>query len=143
MCLATRSSISAWRMSATVSATFSSRIRFDALLEDDLALVVHHVVVLEDVLADVEVARLDLLLRLFQRLVDPGMDDRLALLQAELGQHAVELVRTEDAHQIVFERQEELGTAGIALTAGAAAQLVVDAAAFVALGAEHEQPAGG
>ena len=41
------------------------------VLEDDLALVVHHVVELENVLADVEVARLDLLLRLLQRLVDP------------------------------------------------------------------------
>ena len=63
----------------------------DALLEDDLALVVHDVVVLQDVLADVEVARLDLLLRLLERLVDPGMDDRLVLLQAELRQHAVQL----------------------------------------------------
>ena len=59
--------------------------QLDALVEDDLALVVHHVVELEDVLADVEVARLDLLLRLLQRLVDPGMDDRLVLLQPELG----------------------------------------------------------
>ena len=32
---------------------------------------------------------------------------------------------------------------GIALTAGTAAQLVVDAPAFVALGAEHVQAAGG
>ncbi len=114
----------------------------DALVEDHLALVVGDVVVFQDVLAQVEVARLDLLLRLFQRLVDPGMDDRLALLQAELGQHAVELVRPEDAHQVVFERQEELGAAGIALTAGTAAQLVVDAAAFMPFGAEHEQAAG-
>ena len=117
--------------------------QLDALIEDDLALVVHHVVELQHVLADVEVARLDLLLRLLQRLVDPGMDDRLVLLQAELVQHAVELVGPEDAHQVVFERQEELGAAGVALAAGAAAQLVVDAAALVALGAEHEQPAGG
>ena len=116
---------------------------FDALIEDDLALVVHHVVELQDVLADVEVARLDLLLRLFQRLVDPGMDDRLVLLQAELGQHAVELVGAEDAHQIVFERQEEFGVAGIALAAGTAAQLIVDAAALVPLGAEHVEAAGG
>ena len=118
------------------------RIQFDALLEDHLALVVHHVVELQDVLADVEVARLDLLLRLLQRLVDPGMDDRLVLLEPELGQHAVELVGAEDAHQVVFQRQEELGAAGVALAAGAAAQLVVDAAALVALGAEHEQAAG-
>ena len=115
--------------------------QLDALVEDDLALVVHDVVELEDVLAQVEVARLDLLLRLLQRLVDPGMNDRLVLLQPELGQHAVELVGAEDAHQVVFERQEELGAARVALAAGAAAQLVVDAPALVALGAEHEQPA--
>ena len=116
---------------------------FDALLEDDLALVVHHVVVFQDVLADVEVARLDLLLRLLQRLVDPGMDDRLALLEAELLQHAVHALGAEDAHQIVFERQEEFRVAGVALAAGTAAQLVVDAAAFVPLGAEHVEAAGG
>src|SRR5206468_6212287 len=49
----------------------------------DLALVVHHVVVFQELLADIVVARLDLLLRLGQRLVDPGMDDRLTLLEAE------------------------------------------------------------
>jgi hypothetical protein len=42
---------------------FGNRFRvhqFLALFEDDLALVVHHVIELEQVLADVEVARLDL-----------------------------------------------------------------------------------
>ncbi len=52
-------------------------------------------------------------------------------------------VRAEDAQQIVVEAQVEAAEAGIALAARAAAQLVVDAAALVALGAEHEQPAGG
>ena len=94
---------------------------FDALIEDHLALIVHHIVVFQDVLADIEVARLDLLLGLLQGLIDPGMDDRLVFLQAELGQHAVELVGTEDAHQIVFERQKELRVTRIALTAGATA----------------------
>jgi hypothetical protein len=76
----------------------------DALVEDDLALIVRDVVELQEVLADVEVARLDLLLRFLERLVDPGMDDRLVLFQPEPRQHAVELVRPEDTHQIVFER---------------------------------------
>ena len=129
-------------MSETVSATFSSFISSTRWSKMTLRWSFMHVVELQDVLADVEVARLDLLLRLLQRLVDPGMDDRLVLLQAELGQHAVELVGAEDAHQVVFERQEELRAARIALAAGAAAQLVVDAPALVALGAEHEQPAG-
>ena len=116
---------------------------FDALIEDHLALIVHHVVVFQDVLADIEVARLDLLLCFLQRLVDPGMDDRLVLAQAELVQHAVELVGAEDAHQVVFERQKELGVTGIALAAGAAAQLIVDAAALMPFGAEHIKSAGG
>lgn len=73
----------ACRMSATVSATLSFLHQVDALLEDDLALVVLHVVIFEQVLADVEVARFDLLLRLLESLVDPRMDDRLAFLQAE------------------------------------------------------------
>ena len=64
----------------------------DALVEDHLALVVLDVVELQQVLADVEVARLDLLLRLFQRLVDPRMDDRLAFLQAEPLQHRIQPV---------------------------------------------------
>ena len=64
-------------------------------------------------------------------------------LRPSLLQHAVELVGAEDAHQVVFERQEELGMAGVALAAGAAAQLVVDAPALVPLGAEHVEAAGG
>ena len=71
------------------------------------------------------------------------MNDRLVFLQPELGQHAVELVGAEDAHQVVFERKEELRVAGIALAAGTAAQLVVDAAALMPLGAENVEPAGG
>ena len=112
-----------------------------ALRVDLAALVVHDVVVFQHVLAGVEVARLDLLLRLLQRLVDPGMDDRLALLEAEPLQHSAHPVGAEDAHQIVFERQEEARAARIALTAGPAAELVVDAPALVPLGADHEQSA--
>ncbi len=44
--------------------------------------------------------------------------------------------RVEQAHQVVFERQVEARLAGVTLTAGAATELVVDAAGLVALGAE-------
>ena len=127
---------------ATVSETSSLAHDVETLLEDDLALVVHHVVVLEDLLADIEVARLDLLLRHLQRLVHPAVRDRLAFLQAERLQNAVHLVGAEDAHQVVVEREIELRAARVALAAGAAAQLVVDAPAFVALGRDHVEAAG-
>ena len=47
----------------------------------------------------------------------------------------------EQAHEVVLGREVEARLAGVALAAGAAAQLVVDAARLVALGAEDEQPA--
>ncbi|OJH20039.1 hypothetical protein BLX88_04660, partial [Bacillus obstructivus] len=82
--------------------------QFETLFEDHLALIIHHVIVFQEVLADVEVAGFDLLLRLFQGLVDPGMDDGLVFLQAQLLQHAVHALGTENAHEIVLQRQEEL-----------------------------------
>ncbi len=112
------------------------------LRKDHLALVVHHVVELQQLLADVEVAPFDLGLRAFERLVDPRVDDRLAFLHAEGREHLVEPLRPEDAHQVVLEGQEEGRPPGIALTARTAAQLIVDAAALVPFGGENEQAAG-
>ena len=52
-----------------------------AVLVDDLALLVHHVVVLEDALADEEVLLLDLLLGAFDLLGEhPGLDRLLVAL---------------------------------------------------------------
>ena len=114
-----------------------------ALLVDDLALVVHHVVIFDDLLADVVVARLDLLLRGLDRFGDPWADDRLAVGEVLVHQAREHRLRAEDAQQVVVEAQVEAAEARIALAARAAAQLVVDPAALVALGAEHEQAAGG
>ena len=54
---------------------------------------------------------------------------------------ARDAVRPEDAHQVVFERQVEARGARVALAAGAAAQLVVDAARLVPLGADDVEAA--
>src|SRR3990170_2974937 len=113
-----------------------------ALLKDHLALVIHHVVKFQEILADVKVPRFDLLLGLFKGLVDPGMDNGLAFLEAQLLQHGINALRPENAHEIIFEGKIEPGTPGIALTTGTAAQLVVDAAAFMALGADDKETAG-
>ena len=50
-------------------------------------------------------------------------------------------VASEDAHQVVLEREEEPGAAGVALASGAAPQLVVDPPRLVALGADDVEPA--
>ena len=78
----------------------------DALVEDHLALVVLDVVELQQVLADVEVARLDLLLRLLQRLVDPGMDDRLAFLA---GRAAAACCRADPSRRCASDRLPATG----------------------------------
>ena len=55
---------------------------------------------------------------------------------------ALDRRRVEQPHQVVAERQVEARLPGVALPAGAAAQLVVDAPRLVPLGAEHVEAAG-
>ena len=58
-----------------------------------------------------------------------------------LAHHPAHRAGGEEPHEVVFEREVEAALAGVALAPGAAAELVVDAAALVALGAEHVEPA--
>ena len=112
-----------------------------ALVVDDAPLLVHDLVVLEHVLAAHEVELLDLLLGALDDAAEHLGLERLALARAQAAEHAVHAVAGEQADEVVFGRQVEAALAGVALAAGAAAQLVVDAPALVALGAEHVQAA--
>ena len=114
-----------------------------ALLVDHLALVVGDVVVFEQLLADVEVARLDLALRVLDRARDHAVLDRLAFGHLQPLHDRADALAGEDAQQRILERQVEARAARVALAAGAAAQLVVDAPRLVALGADDVQAAGG
>ena len=76
-----------------------------ALLVDHLALVVGDVVVLEQLLADVEVARLDLALRAFEAAADDAGLDGLALGHLQALHDGLHAVAREDAHQRILERQ--------------------------------------
>ena len=112
-----------------------------AQLVDDRTLLVHHVVVLERALADGEVLLLDAALRRLDRAVEPLVLHHLALLEAEALHDARDALRTEEAHQLVLERNEELRRARVALTRAAPAQLAVDAPRLVTLGADYVEAA--
>ena len=81
------------------------------------------------------------LLGVFDGLGHHAVLDGLAFLHAQLFHESGNAFRTEDAHEVVFQRQIEAGGTGVALTTGAAAQLIVDAAAFMAFRTENVQAA--
>ena len=114
-----------------------------ALAVDDLTLLVHDVVVLQDILADLEVAALEFLLGRLDGTGDHPVLDGGVLVDAQRAHQALHAVAAEQTHQVVLEAQVEAGCTGVALTACTAAQLVVDAAALVALGTNDKQTACG
>ena len=113
-----------------------------ALGVDHRALLVHDLVVLEDVLAGLEVLLLDLGLRAADGPGDHLGLDRHVLRQVEPGHDRLDHGAVEPPHELVAEGQVEARLPGVALTSRAAAELVVDAPRLVALGAEDVEPAG-
>ena len=92
-------------------------------------------------LARLEVLRLDRLLRSGNALGDHlGLDGHV-LFHAQPQHQLLHFLAAEDAQQIVLQREVEAGAAGVALAAGASAQLVVDAAGFMPLGGYDVQAA--
>ena len=113
-----------------------------ALTVDDLALLVHHVVILQHRLTGLEVAGLHRGLGLLDGLGEQLVLNGHILLHIEPLHHVGDPVAAEQTHQIVLQRDVEPGLAGVALTAGTAPQLVVDTAGIVPLGADDKQAAG-
>ncbi len=109
-------------------------------LVDDLSLLVHHLVVLEGILALLRVAGLDGVLGPLD-----GLGHRLGLDRHLVGQCAphdpAHGAGGEEAEELVVEAQVEAALARVTLTARPAAQLVVDAPALVALAAQHVEAA--
>ena len=104
-----------------------------ALAIDDFALMVHDVVVLKHIFTRLEVAAFDLALGVFNGTRQHPLVNGLVVGHAQGFHQAVDALRAEQAHEVVFKRQVKRAFAGVALAAGAAAQLVVNAAGFVPL----------
>ena len=112
-----------------------------ALAVDQLALCVHDVVVFQEVLADLEVVGLHPLLGRLDGPGDPGVFDGLPLLHPQLLHDLADPLLGEEAEQVVFQREEEPGGAGVPLAPRAPAELVVDAPGFVPLRPQDVQAA--
>ena len=113
----------------------------NTLLEHHFALFVHHIIIFQNIFANVEIARLNLLLRAFQCFVDPWMHNGFAVFEAQPLQHAIHTVGAENPHQIVFQAEEKTRQTRIALTPRPPAQLIVNAAAFMAFCADDAKTA--
>ena len=113
-----------------------------ALIIDDIALLVHNVVVFQDTLTGLEVTAFDGLLSLLDRAGEHFVVKRCILINTEGVHHVAHTLGAKQTHYIIGQRNIEAALAGIALTACTAAQLVVYTARLVALGAEDEQASG-
>jgi hypothetical protein len=89
---------------------------------------VDDVVVLNNVLARIEVETFNAFLGGFESLRDGLILNRGVFVDAEAGHEEGDAIALEDTHEIVFAADEELGCARVTLATTAAAELVVDAA---------------
>ena len=112
-----------------------------ALLIDDLTLLVHDIVILQHLFTNGKVGGLQLFLGALDRVGDELVLDGDIFVKAQGVHQVLHAVAAEDAHQVILQTQEEAGGTGVTLTAGTAAQLVIDTAALMALGADDEQAA--
>jgi len=75
---------------------------------DDFTLLVHHVIVFERALANLEIVLLDPLLRGLDGPVQQRMRQLLALFEPDFFHHLHDPVGTEQPHQVVLQRNEEM-----------------------------------
>ena len=83
------------------------------LLVDNGTLLVHHVVIFEQVLTDTEVVLLNLLLCALDALRNHGALDTLAILEAELVHNSCYALACEQTHELVLKRHIDHGADGL------------------------------
>ena len=97
-----------------------------------------YIVVIYEVFADFEVDTFDFLLGIFDGSDEDGVFDGNVLVPLEHFEGALDPVAAEASDEVVLDGEEELSFTGVALSGATAAELVVDAAGFVAFGSQNE-----
>ena len=92
-----------------------------ALRIDQVTLLIHHIIILNQTFTDTEVVFLHFLLRTLDGVGNHVMLDHLAFLEAHTIHDACDSFRTKHTHQIILQRDIEYRTSRVTLTAGTTA----------------------
>src|SRR5437762_12230083 len=109
---------------------------------DNIALVVHHVIIFQQTFSDSKIIFFHFLLRTLDALCDHAVLYHITFLVTELVHETGNAFTAEHTHEIIFEAHIELRSTGITLAACTSAQLPVHAAALVALRANDGKTTG-
>ena len=104
-----------------------------ALLVNNLALVVRHVIEFQQLLADIKVTALHLALGLFYGIGHHTVFNSLAFVHAQCLHETFNPLRRKYPHQIIFHGQVKPGHTRVALSTRATAQLIIDATGLMPL----------
>ena len=106
-------------------------------------MLVHDVVILQDVFTDAEVVAFNFPLGGFDEAGEHFCFDGLIFRRIDAVHDLFEAVAGKEADNVVFGGNVELRATLVPLTTGTASQLIVDSTGFVAFGTDYVQAAGG
>ena len=115
---------------------------FMAQFIDRLAVLVHHVVKLKHVFADVKVVAFHAHLGFFNGIGNETVFNHILVAHPQSVHDRAQSVAAEYPRQIVLGRNKESGRAGVTLSSGTSTQLVINAAGFVTLSSDDMQTSG-
>ena len=106
---------------------------------DDFAMAVNNVIVLDNVLAAIEVEAFDAFLCGFKRLANHAVANRHIIINAKALHDHRDAIALEDTHKVIFARDKELSRTRIALTTTTTTELVIDAARIMTSSTNHDE----
>ena len=107
----------------------------------NLSLLIHDLIIFQQILTDSKVVAFYLLLRLLNSGRQHLMLDLLAFFNTQFRKYVHQPLGAEQAHQIVFQGNIESGFSRISLTSGTSAQLVINTSGLMSLRTDDLKPA--
>ena len=112
------------------------------LFINDLTLLVINLVIIQKIFTNTKVVKLDLLLCFLDCIRKHLVFDLLVLCNTKRSKNLHQSLRTEQTHQVVFQRDIETGFTRVSLTSGTSTQLVIDTSGLVTLCTDDLQTTG-